>query len=65
VVSKTLKEIEELLPNSIFVRMHHSHVVNLNHVERYQRGAGGVLVLDNGDHVNVSRSKKNDFLNSI
>ncbi len=64
-VSKTLKEIEELLPNSIFVRMHHSHVVNLNHVERYQRGAGGVLVLDNGDHVNVSRSKKNDFLNSI
>jgi two-component system LytT family response regulator len=65
VVSKTLKEIEELLPSSCFVRVHHSHVVNLNHIMRYQKGAGGVLVMDNGDHVNVSRSKKNDFLNSI
>lgn len=65
VVSKTLKEIEELLPKAVFVRVHHSHVINLNHVKRYQRGAGGVLIMDNGDHVNVSRSKKSDFLKSI
>ncbi len=65
VVSKTLKEVEELLPAQIFVRVHHSHVVNLNHIKRYQRGSGGVLIMDNEDHVNVSRSKKNDFLKSI
>jgi len=65
VVSRTLKEVEEILPEKVFVRVHHSHLVNLRHISRYQRGAGGVLIMDNGDHVNVSRSRKDDFLQSL
>ncbi|MDR9374548.1 MAG: LytTR family DNA-binding domain-containing protein [Schleiferiaceae bacterium] len=65
VVSKTLKEIQELLPERTFVRVHHSHVINLNHITRYQRGAGGVLIMDNDEHVNVSRSRKEAFLRSL
>jgi len=37
-VSRTLKEIEELLEGHTFLRIHHSHVVNLNEIERYERG---------------------------
>ncbi|GAB3044835.1 LytR/AlgR family response regulator transcription factor [Spirosoma pulveris] len=40
-VSRTLKEIEELLDGHSFLRVHHSHVVNLNEIECYVRGEGG------------------------
>lgn len=64
-VSRTLKEIEDSLPEMDFVRVHHSHLINLRHIQRYQKGVGGVLEMTNGEHVSVSRSKKNDFLNSL
>lgn len=65
VVSKTLKEIESQLDKSAFLRVHHSHVVNLNHIKSYQKGNGGLIVMNNGDNVSVSRSRKQDFLDRI
>jgi len=61
-VSKTLKEVEALLTGHHFCRVHHSHVVNLQHVRRYIRGKGGELVLKDGTVVPVSRAKKEDLL---
>ena len=58
IVSKTLKDIEALLPDSIFFRVHHSYTVNLKHIKRYLKADGGYLVMSNGDKVKVSRSKK-------
>ncbi|MFT4663516.1 MAG: two-component system LytT family response regulator [Polaribacter sp.] len=58
VVSKTLKDVEALLPTSIFFRVHHSYTVNLKHIKRYLKADGGYLVMSNGDKVKVSRSKK-------
>jgi two-component system LytT family response regulator len=64
-ISKTLKEIEQLLSGHGFYRTHASHLINLDRIQKYQRGAGGVVVMDNGDHVQVSRSKKADFLDQV
>jgi len=64
-VSKTLKELEELLSSNNFFRVHHSHLINLKYIEMYHRGKGGVVVMTNGDHVDVSRSRKTDFLDKI
>lgn len=64
-ISKTLKEIQNLLKDHSFCRIHASHLINLNHIQKYQRGAGGLVVMANGDHVQVSRSKKADFLDQI
>lgn len=64
-VSKTLKELEELLSNNNFFRVHHSHLINLKYIEMYHRGKGGVVVMTNGDHVDVSRSRKSAFLDKI
>ena len=61
-VSRTLKEVEGILKPYGFVRVHYSHLVNLNKIAKYVKGDGGYIVLDNGDHVNVSRSKKEQFL---
>lgn len=63
--SKTLKEFEELLPDDIFFRSHNSHIINLNFIRRYIRGDGGQIELQNGDCVEVSRRKKDEFLERI
>jgi len=60
-VSRTLKEIEELLEGYSFLRVHHSHIVNLNAINRYIKGEGGYLIMNDGSTVDVSRSRK-DFL---
>lgn len=57
-ISKTLKEAEELLGDFNFLRVHHSHLINLNHVRKYIKGDGGYVIMSNDDSVNVSRSRK-------
>jgi len=61
-ISKTLKEIEELLDGHGFIRVHHSHIVNLKHIRKYVRGSGGYLELVDGNSVSVSRSRKEDLM---
>lgn len=62
-ISKTLKELEELLGNYHFYRVHNSFVVNLNEIKNYVKADGGYLVMCNNDKVRVSRSKKESLLN--
>jgi len=65
VASKTLKEFEELLPEEFFFRTHHSHIINLNYIKRYIKGDGGQIEMQNGNYVDVSRRKKDEFLKII
>lgn len=62
VISKTLKEAEEVLPQQDFFRIHHSYLVNMKYVLQYLRGEGGEVILSNGEHIPVARSRKQDFL---
>lgn len=64
-VSKTLKDIEELLNMEPFFRVHHSFLVNLQYTIRYNRGEGGSLVLNNDVVIPVSRNKKEELLRLI
>ena len=57
-VSRTLKEIEDMLVDHSFLRVHNSHVVNLNAILRYIKGEGGYLVMTDDSKVDVSRSRK-------
>ncbi len=66
IACRTLKEIEEQLRDfKFFIRVHHSHIVNLNEVVRYIRGEGGYLVLSDGTTINVSRRRKDKLLNTL
>ena len=65
IASKTLKEFEELLPEDIFFRLHHSFIVNLNFIKRYIKGDGGQVELQTGTFIDVSRRKKEEFLKVI
>lgn len=67
IASRTLKEIQRLLDDyNIFIRVHHSFLINLNEVLQYVRGDGGYVMMSDGSHINVSRNKKKnleDFFN--
>lgn len=65
VVSKTLKEIEELLQDYSFVRVHRCFLVNINEVEKYKKGDGGYLILSNGSSVDVSKNRKELLLSKL
>lgn len=65
VVSVTLKDIEELLDEHFFLRVHRCFVANLNKVEKYVKGEGGYLVMCDGSTVDVSRSRKEMLLKKL
>jgi two-component system, LytTR family, response regulator len=64
-VTRQLKDFEELLQDYRFYRVHHSHLVNLNLIAKYIRGDGGQIAMRNGDMIDVSRRKKEVFLKLI
>lgn len=64
-VSKPLKEYESLLEQCNFFRIHKSHMINLNHIEKYVKGKGGYVIMNDGSHVDVSVRKKEDLLNRL
>lgn len=64
-VSRTLKEFEDLLPAESFLRIHHSSIINSSFVVRYIRGEGGQVVMRDGTVLDVSKRKKSEFLQAI
>ncbi|MFN8353562.1 MAG: LytTR family DNA-binding domain-containing protein [Spirosomataceae bacterium] len=61
VSSHNLKEYEEMLENQGFFRCHHSYLVNLNHIRKYVK-SDGYLLMDNGRQVEVSKRKKEECM---
>lgn len=60
-VAKTLKEADEILQDFGFVRIHHSHLINPEHIDKYIRGDGGYVLMKDGSHITVSRTHKDRF----
>ena len=65
VVCRNLKDIEELLEDHSFARVHRCYVVNLNEVEKFVKGEGGYLIMSDGSSIDVSRNKKELLLRRI
>jgi two-component system, LytTR family, response regulator len=62
IVSRTLKECEQMLMDYRFFRIHNSHLINLDYVIEYIKGEGGLVKLADGSRVDVSRRRKDEFL---
>ncbi|MFI5172535.1 MAG: LytR/AlgR family response regulator transcription factor [Chitinophagales bacterium] len=64
-ITKNLGEFEEILQKNDFVRVHKSHLINLDHVKKYVRGEGGQLLMTDDKWVDVSRYKKDELLKKL
>lgn len=61
-ICRTLKFYEELLTEYGFVRIHKSHLINLEHVKKYLKGKGGQVVMSDNSVADVSPNKKDELL---
>lgn len=64
-VTRTLKEYDELLSEYDFIRTHQSHLINIHLVKKYIRRDGGVLVMSDDHRVAISRSRKDEVLSAL
>jgi two-component system LytT family response regulator len=65
VVAKTLKQFEQLLTDFNFFRVHNSHLINLNCIQSYKKGKGGVIVMSDHSEIEVSTRRKDEFLKRL
>ena len=62
IVSRTLKEFEDMLEGYHFFRIHNSHLINLAYVQSYLQKDGEYIILTDGSKLEVSRRRKADLL---
>lgn len=61
-VTKTLKQFDQILEKHHFFRVHQSHLINLQYIHEYVKKDGGYLALKNGDHIPVALRKKQEVM---
>ena len=57
IISKTLKDVQEVLEEEHFLRVHRQYLINLNHVKQLNRNEG-MLTMDNGEYIPIARAQK-------
>jgi len=60
--SRNLKDIALMLPETSFLRVHHSWLINIKYLKKYYRGKQGYMEMEDGSTVLVSLRKKSKFL---
>lgn len=65
IVSRILKDFEEILPQNKFFRIHKSHIVNLSLIKDYSKLSGGQVTMTDGSKVEISRRRTNEFIAKI
>jgi two-component system, LytTR family, response regulator len=64
-VSRTIKEFEGLMSGSGMIRVHQSHLVNINYIDRFVKKDGGYLLLNEGTKIPVSPNLKKQVLKAL
>ncbi len=65
IVCKTLKEIEQILNEQKFLRIHHSHLINREQIRRIIKADGGFVQMTDGTQLPIARRRKNDILEEL
>jgi two-component system LytT family response regulator len=65
VVTKNLKEYEQMLEEYSFIRVHHSHLINFNYMKEFIKKDGGYAIMSDNSEVPVSFRKRNHLLDMI
>ncbi|HET6254680.1 MAG TPA: LytTR family DNA-binding domain-containing protein [Puia sp.] len=63
--TRTIKDYEDILPETMFCRIHNSHIINLFKIEKYHKGRGGYVVLEDGSTIEVASRRRQEFLRRL
>lgn len=63
--TRNIKEYEQLLPESIFCRIHNSHIINLQRIQKYQKGRGGMVIMEDGSEIEVASRRRQEFMQKL
>ena len=63
-VTKKLKEINQILPTQGFFRIHNSYIINLNKIKEFLK-TDGYVIMESGHKIPVARQRKSDFLEKL
>ena len=65
VISKTLREFEDILDDTQFARIHKSYMVNLKYIKEYSTTDGGIVKMTDGNQWSISRRQLDMFLEKM
>lgn len=65
IATRTISEYEELLPSSVFFRIHNSHIINLTRIAKYHKGRGGTVEMEDGTMIEVASRRREEFLRQM
>jgi two-component system LytT family response regulator len=63
--TRTIRDYEEVLPEAVFCRIHSSHIINLSRIEKYQKGRGGSVLMEDGTVIEVAARRRDEFLRRL
>ena len=61
-VMKAMREIQDLLEDRDFLRVHRQFLINLNHIKKFVKGEGNYVVMTNQQSIPVSRTQKDRLM---
>ncbi|HEY6162919.1 MAG TPA: LytTR family DNA-binding domain-containing protein [Bacteroidia bacterium] len=64
-VTQNLKHYEDILPQDKFLRVHHAHLINMDHVVRFLKEDSGYAIMSDGSKIEISRRKREQFLDIL
>lgn len=65
IISKNLKEYEDMLIDYGFVRTHHSHLINFAKIVRLDKIDNGIIILENGDQIPIAQRKREQIMDML
>ena len=60
--TRNIKEYEDLLPGVLFFRIHNSYIVNIHRIDKYLKGRGGYVIMEDGSSIEVASRRREEFL---
>ena len=63
--TRNIKDYEDLLPDAVFYRVHHSHIINLHKIQKYHKGRGGFVTMEDGSSIEVASRRREEFLQRL
>ena len=65
ITTRAIKEYEDLLPEAFFCRVHSSHIINMHKIQKYQKGRGGYVTMEDNSTIEVASRRRDEFMQRL